>query len=828
MKRQNIKTPTSPLNDDGVLADKALAKFNAGQYKEAIELYRVLLKQTADADWQLSLAQCYLLRAFEFSAKGMVKEALVLWENYAQNTNPPYQSIDAYIVWTLQSNNTAKTKSYLSKLSAKQLDEQYPELASLLGFLIITAKSDLKSMLASDSILLTHSGFAQEALTAYRNNDREGVEQALQKLPFRSAFRDLRTLIKASMLFAESTEQTCSLLGKIVVTSPYRLAAELLLATVNSGAGLVTDLLQFTPPQVQIIAAAKSLNKKQAELLDVLNKQQNRLTDKLKFNLALKYQTLFDRNTLQDYCLKLVSTSYTVGKRDYIKHFGDVDKFEENRLHALSCEASKNSYDAEYYWMQCIGVLKNQGVDNSYKIALILRHLAEKKDNVKKSASFLIDSLEYDSDDLETYITILHCFENEKQQSDNFKQWLDKSIKKFPQDIDVLTLAIKASVRNKAFKKATQYAQTILKIDPVNTSAKQVLFSSHLAHVRKLIKTKKFHLVEKEIQQAETVTISKRHQALAAIMRGFYVFAAEDKKQGALQIASTVQKLNDGLFKSHFFVTMEALLLDLPVTTVLKELPPLPKNSSLSGQELLDIVKLIYWYDDEDSSNRGGLQKTLDKFKTIIRQSLKQATLNEDQLLILCECFARIQHFGFLDFCVKLAFSVSSVIGKPIWQYYRIFAKAKGDPGKCFEMDVFILQNEFVVAREQNDERTAMLIKSFVDEYYELDDIFDDDEDDEYGGGDLEELFSHLPDNIFRKLEPKLIELTMKYSRPEKLLKELAAQFLSNDEARLENIIEARPDALLAFLMLKAAAELGIDTGVTPEDVIKCCTSSQY
>ena len=198
MKKKPLSTPKSSDPDVSVLESQALSKLNAGQYKEAIDLYKSLLKRANNADWRKALAQCYLQRALAFAAKGMVKEALVLWENYAQNAEPPHQARDHYISWLLQTNDMAKVKTCLGQLSAQQLDEHYPDLASLLGLLIITGKVSCQDLLPQDSVFMMHLGFVQEALTAYRNNKLEDIEPTLKKLPFRSAFRDFRTAYESS------------------------------------------------------------------------------------------------------------------------------------------------------------------------------------------------------------------------------------------------------------------------------------------------------------------------------------------------------------------------------------------------------------------------------------------------------------------------------------------------------------------------------------------------------------------------------------------------------------------------------------------------------
>ncbi len=823
MKNKPLGTSKASDPDIQVLENRALSKLNAGQYKEAIDLYKSLLKHANNADWRQALAQCYLQRALAFAIKGMVKEALVLWENYAQNAEPPHEARDQYISWLLQTNDMAKVKTCLGQLSARQLDEHYPDLASLLGLLIITGRVSCLELLPKDSVFINHLGFVQEALDAYRNNRPEDIEPALKKLPFRSAFRDLRTLMKAALMIPESVEQAQSLLAKIPADSPYQQAGALLLAITHEGAALVNDLLQLTPPQIKIIEEAKNLNKKQIELLGVLTKQKDRFSDKVKFNLAIQYQTLFGEDLAQHYCLAALST-YPAGQRDFTKHFGAMNDFEAWRLKALSCERDRDFNGAEYYWKQGITALKNQGTEGAFKIALIMRHIAEQQETPEDAVTWLMGSLDHDPDDRESYIKILQYYERKEQETDAYKEWLDKSIKKFPNDVELLGLAIKAATRNKAFKKATQYAQALLKIDPVNTSAKQVLFTSHLSHARKLIKSKKFHLVEKEIQQAEETTIGKRFQTQAQLMRGFFVFVAENKKQGSQLIAESVQKLHDGLVCAYFCATLEALLLDLQSAPVLKELPPLTSDHVLSQQEMNQLIKLIQQYAEDDNVSQALMHKALEKIKATIKQALKQQNYSEDTLLSLCLCLASIQHFELLRACVKIAQPLWS---KPIWMYYRIYAEVNGNAGKCSYMNYLRLRESLENAQLEKDQRATALIGKFLDKYHEsrnpsgfniLDTLFggmDEDND------PIDELFGHLPDDLFDQLERKTVEITKK-TPPERMLKSLANDYFSNNMNKTFDLVKDDPEAFFAILMLKAADDIGIDIGVTAEQIIEC------
>jgi tetratricopeptide (TPR) repeat protein len=74
--RQQTSPPPSPA-----LAQKAL---RSGHYREAVAQFKGLLKNEPKAEWREGLAAAYADRARELEAKGMLKEALAIWENRRQ------------------------------------------------------------------------------------------------------------------------------------------------------------------------------------------------------------------------------------------------------------------------------------------------------------------------------------------------------------------------------------------------------------------------------------------------------------------------------------------------------------------------------------------------------------------------------------------------------------------------------------------------------------------------------------------------------------------------------------------------------------------------
>jgi hypothetical protein len=311
------------------------------------------------------------------------------------------------------------------------------------------------------------------------------------------------------------------------------------------------------------------------------------------------------------------------------------------------------------------------------------------------------------------------------------------------------------------------------------------------------------------------------------------VLIAEDKKRGEQLIKEALQKYNDGVFNAHFYIIMEALLLDFPMATLLKIVPPLAKNQVLSQQEIIQLTQQIQQYADADTANQALLHKALEKVKAVIKRSLTP-DIGEETLLTLCQCLDVVGHFELMRICVKIA---QPVWNKPIWMYYRAYSEANGKPGKCSRINAHRLQESFKEAQEQNDLRTVTLIGDFLDQYHQsrrpfgfniFDSLFgninnDDDDDDEYEDDDDEEpieiLFGHLPEKLFDKIIVKTTDL-IKKSPPDRLIKIIAANYLSSDKTIMLRLFNDF-DLLFAFLMLKAADDLGIDTNVTAAKIIE-------
>lgn len=826
MKKKQKQKPVSSTTDNN-LEQQALSQLNSGHYKEAIMLYKKLMQASDNEEWTQQIAYCYVHRAQSFAARGMVKEAVVLWENQSQYIQSPYEAYEAYeqyIVWLIQSKNQPKIQVSLEQLSAQQLDKQYPALAALLGFLMMTEHPEFQHYLPQDSALIAHFNIVQMALQAFQGNNREKLGEDLKQLPYRSAFRDFRTLLNAALVIPTEIEQGQALLAKIPVNSPYKQIARLIDASSREGSALAEELLTFNHKQRKIIGDIKGLNRKKLDLVDQLVRQKDRLSDKIKFNLAIQYKVLFGSELAQQFCQALL-VDYPAGRRDFKKKFSEINEFEENRLTALTCERDNDRYEAEYFWKQCIRILINEDADNGLKIALILRHMADQQDDDEERIEMLIDSLDYDPEDHVSYLKILHYYSQPQESDKDYKHWLKKAVETFPQDIDILTVAINTATRNKTYKKASQYALKILKIDPLNTFAKQVLFSSYLAHARRLIQSKKYQSVENEIQRAEKLNLGKAYTLKTQLMRGLLCFVDQDKKQGLSVIVESLKKLNSDPVNAHFQAAMEAQLIAVPVATILRELPSI-KGRLLSSQELTQLIQQLKQYAGE-GDNQELMHKALEKIKPALKKSVLEQDYDESLILSLSETMDSLNHYELLRHCVKQALMKWK---KPIWLYYHFYSATNGIPERCSQENIYKLENIREQAMLDRDYRASVMIDSFLDRYYQmhpernmgfLDGLFggSDHEEELLDDDPLEQLFDHIPEKTLIKLDKKLASLLKKTS-PELLIQQLGA--VIGDDKKVMAAMMLNPDLFTALLMLSAADELGIDIDITVGDVLEC------
>ncbi len=731
MRKKKKTSQNRPIETLRIEAAKFLA---AGHYKEAIETYKRLLKKEQREEWQTALAKAYLLRAQALADKGMYKEAAVLWENRA-NLCPDKKCIEQYLSWLIRAGRyvraarlSAESTTHLSEAATRELHAQF-------GAILLAGYTDLMVAFPEESALIKQYALIKKALQAYTQGDNDSTEKYLKQIPFRSPYRDFRSIIKALLIIDNDPNGANQLLEKIPADSPYVHFAQLIRMLGWDGEFLLEGLSQLAHHQRRFIANLKGWDKDQLKVISMLQSAVKRDSSPkgLLEVVATNQQSLGEHYSRQ-FCSALLP-SYSAGMKYYENLFGSLSTFEKNRILALSRERQGHSLRADKYWQVCIDDLKrSENQENTLKAALILRHIvenAEKRgdENGIEVPENLEESLRLDPDDKATYLGLVQWY---KRQNDKrtYQKWVDSAIKHFPKDSEVLLVAMEAATSKNAFKKAVGFAKTLLQVDPINVKARQVARFSHISHARKLIKLGKYELARKELKQAARFEKTSQRSGVVQINQGLLELQAEGfvkpKRGGkknveqdspqALKNPQIIDLLEEGVqlagggIRGHFRLIVESMSQNLEPTHIRPLVFQLDRRYSPNQHEILELINFINAYSEQGITF---LAKALDLLKGLFKKVTK-LDFSQAEMLSLCQCLKKVEHYGLLKQFADIA--LKHWADFPPFVYYQIYGKAKGKVHQISMIDFERLQEAVDEAERQNDKRTSVMIMGLLNQ----------------------------------------------------------------------------------------------------------------
>ncbi len=853
---------------------QALSRLESGKLKDTVDQYKKRLMDPEAVAQRKHQVSRYLRKAQDLTVKDVFSDVQNLWNEHLGD-DPQSKDPEQFLVDLIQSQNQQEIQQQLKKITIEQIDQQYPLFSKVLGALMLTGKLDLEPCLPAESAFIAHFKTAQEVLACSLDDSPEQLKEIIKKIPYHSAFRDFRILMNAALAMPFLTRnelRTCSrslrtaascvrterrnrslhgvnedfehrpstngsgavdlvqvlrLLNKISGNSPYFQAAKALLAIVQDETGFTQNLMFFNSQSRNIIAEIKGFNQQQRQFIEELAKLRQPLSAEEKFSLVIQFQGLLEKPSRQPFCLAMLG-DYPEGIQEIKEHFFSDNEFEQHRVQALLAEQDGNIETAEFFWRQCIKELEENNADNRLNIALILRHLATLLPESERPAC-LVESLQYDADDRECFIQILNHFCQKSQLDENQQALMEQAVKQFPEDIEILGLAIQISTNIKHKQKTREYAQKILAIDSLNSFAKQALVKVKVELIRSCLQNKDFQHARNAIQQLKALKLNKPQLLQIQLLEAFLYFVEQDKQQGLEKTACVFASGQYDPVNAHFLAAMEAQLAGLPVTTILNALPPV-KDHLLTTQSFEQLIKTISRY-HEDEANAPLLYKSLEKIKPPLKQSLQQFDDNENLLLTFCELLTGIQHYQLLRFCTKLALKNHP---KPVWGVYSVVAETENNPERCSIQQYLALKSDLSNARRRQDHRTVLQLEHYLEQYLEahpqqnldmIEDALNVNEADfqEDIEGPMEQLFGAIPEREFSLLNKEMDKLAKKIS-PEQLVERLCPK---HKQSTILSALMNDPDLYTAMLVLLAAEKLDIETGVTMKQVLDCFAVNQ-
>ncbi|MDZ7852215.1 MAG: hypothetical protein U5L98_06065 [Halomonas sp.] len=568
-------------------AHEAQQALEQGRYRQAIEHFKALLKQQSCLEWRHGLAQAYAGRATALAAKGMHKEALVIWQNRQRLGADVAQVTPDQIDALLRLGQTVDALEATRTLQG-QSPAQQRHLAGKIGAHYLAGDTQLAEALAPDDPVRQHGDQLQQALQAYVDGDDDGVESALAGIPFRSPYRDLVQLIKVLQQLETDPHAATALLDKVPTDTPF----------VAVRHAVVTALLPESR-QFEALGRLSDSARRFAMTLCGWGQERQALYARLKRlgpapSIKQRIDALFQlRQSLgeawvQDQAMRLACHDIREGIQHLAKWCPKLPSaYLQRRLYAW-CHETQDADPWEIHdaWESFVEALERErtlspGSDDALRAALTLRRVDQRfhcldatpsqdPDRLDHAAAQQLErSLEYDPDDVATYLR-LHDYYLRGKLLKEARRLENAALEHWPHDIKVLTAALDTALASGAFKKAAGLAGRILQYDPINRGARDRLVKAHLAHAVKQISAARTDLAQGELRHAAYWDRSGDFLLRRRILDALCEYRAEPER-GVERIQEIHQEQQQSA-SAQLLIVHEALLTGLTLHEIQRQL----------------------------------------------------------------------------------------------------------------------------------------------------------------------------------------------------------------------------------------------------------------
>ena len=721
-KPNSRKLPSeAPSDAPAARAEEAL---RLGRFKEAIELYKPLLKQEARPEWRDGLAAAYVGRAKALSAKGLFKEAEVVLGNAVAldgAVREPLVLLDCLIRQGQIQKALAQALKYVGADSlapgqGRLMADLTPALYLARPVPLVAGESDPPARV--EWIAAANAAReALEALTAQKPADE--IEPLLAKIPARSPFGPVRLIVKS--LMTEDPAKARRLLEGVPADSafgPLRLAAEAALP--GEPADVAGRLSRASAAQrafaLDRLGVSESGSPTLARLMDAKRGGAGAL-----FNFLSRQAASFPAADVRSACFNLLPE---VPDRIALfeKAFGKLAEADKARVFALAAEAKKDWARAETQWRAAAALFAGDGSrEGKLSAGVIYRHLADLAVKEPRIAgedrfadpvvSYLRKSLDCDPDHQPAVLRLIKLY----RDSGDDKDWhalAEEAAQRFPTESAMLMQAIESAAARKAYKKAAGFAKKLLAVDPINRPARQRMIELQISHARKQMRSKRPDLAAKELAAAGEWERSDAPNADLRINLGLVGLHVGTDPEAEARLREGVDLAGGGAV-GWFRAALQDALMSPP-----RGRPPAPVGDELAGvlraaPAKPDIVAIAALLSMEavraDPKATGKLGW---KFCTWLRKAT-HTVLSVAEFHSVADAIVRAQLFDVLR-----EFAVAGKRREPnerLWRFYEIVARTKNNPDWMYVTE----QDEVDSMRDaqaiQKDRHGAGRIERYLD-----------------------------------------------------------------------------------------------------------------
>lgn len=738
----------------------ALQALEAGRYRDAINELKALLKDAAASERsparRLALADAYAGRARELSEKGMLKEALVLWENRAALGPEVPPALEHSLLCLRLGDHEPALQQWargeaLSRAERERIGEQ-------LAAAVLAGAESLLARLADEDLVRRHAAPARAALDAYCAGASEALEAALAQLPFRSPYRAWALLLKALARAEREPEAAREMLNRIDDNSafaPLRRAAEMALL---EDADFLRALLHAGPRQAELAVQLRGWSSHHLKLARDLaaieiDASATRAPSQQALQRVLqRYRDLLGADWVQQAWLRLLPPIAEPWSRRP-KGWNALSDSERALVEAWNAEAHSRAYgwDLPEVWERFAMALAEEREtgaeqERSVAIALALRrfdahfnvletdHPDPDPDSPEMIAVGQLErSLEWDPDHRETYLRLIRWYRRADQLKDA-RRILSAAQTRWPQDMAVLEAAMQTALASNAFKKAAGLARRMLTIDPINNSVRQQLVNAHLRHAAKQVRHHRGDLAIKEVSEARSwvgrgaglESLRERLNWIDGVLQMIYL----DPKSGRARLLEQLQQRGEGMLgRVELMLAVDLIGLRQDQTA---KLLGLGAGKVRDPADLLAIITQLRDFLEQADSFTTPLVERL-------QAMLKGAPwkrLERSELELACETLRRMQLASARQEAAQAA--LKRWPRTPVFEYHLYDAKY-AKRGRPSTKELERMQAAMSQAQEAGDMRVANQLRELIEGFLPFgglpmpgfDPYFDPDEDDE-------------------------------------------------------------------------------------------------
>ncbi len=534
------------------------------KYQDAILCFKQLLQQQESPEILQALEQAYLGRIRSLAAKSMTKEAMVLLDIVLTRW-PQADVLPLRFALLLQAGSFSQAVQSYGQSGKHLASDLRQRLETLFGALLLAGVGGLRpESFPEDSPVARYYPAALSAMDAVFSGQEALGQEALKQIPFRSPYRDLRTLLMGLQYFQSDKDLGCPILRKIDKDSPYFRAAARCLAAADSPEVFLQNLAATPKNEQYQLCAQYGANPAQFPVIEALSGSDGRPLSLYK--IVVRHENCFSKRQR----ITLFKNILPFCKDQALGILGrspDFTSIEKHRILALAAEKDGATSSAVQFWDDYLGKSEWSDPLRHKEIAMVLRHQAklQKKDDYAYSPVHVLEkllkSLEYEPSHAETWLDAAEYAKRHYSASRSYAI-LNDALAILPENVPILVAAMQACGARNAHKKAASLAKRILDIDPINTSVLDFLVESRLEHGRKLASQKKWLLAEKELVSANTRVKALRYRGRHRICLGM-VLLLQGKEEGLEYIAAGKEE-NGSPFFGHVLTSLESRLYKLP------------------------------------------------------------------------------------------------------------------------------------------------------------------------------------------------------------------------------------------------------------------------